>query len=326
LLLPPASTSSHRSAPTARCACSTCVHSSTRPSFTSRATDMAVRRKGAQRRRARRTRAAGDVGGWGVVLPPVFSGERRSAARASALPHPTPCAWRTCRWLWFAGSPVPLIRLAWNKQDPNYLATLTMDSNKVIILDIRVPSLPAAVLDGHSQCVNGLAWAPHSSCHICTAADDNQALIWDLSTLGQKQISGARRLVVVGGASPSADARCARAMRRPDPGVLRGVGGQPVAVVEGAARLGRHLLRQKAADLAGLSWPPRMRAPLARNLSRRNVAGAHQRHCAHPLSVLLRNAGTTHAHACASGRRSDRLCTRLNCELFVVSVCGADLS
>ena len=88
------------------------------------------------------------------------------------------------------GSPVPLIRLAWNKQDPNYLATLTMDSSKIIILDIRVPSLPAAVLDGHSQCVNSLAWAPHSSCHICTAADDNQALIWDLSNLGQKQISG----------------------------------------------------------------------------------------------------------------------------------------
>ena len=87
------------------------------------------------------------------------------------------------------GSPVPLIRLAWNKQDPNYLATLTMDSNKVIILDIRVPSLPAAVLDGHSQCVNSLAWAPHSAMHICTAGDDNQALIWDLSNLGQKQIS-----------------------------------------------------------------------------------------------------------------------------------------
>ena len=47
----------------------------------------------------------------------------------------------------------------------------------------------AAVLDGHSQCVNSLAWAPHSSCHICTAGDDNQALIWDLSSLGQKPIS-----------------------------------------------------------------------------------------------------------------------------------------
>ena len=35
-----------------------------------------------------------------------------------------------------------------------------MDSSKVVILDIRVPSLPAATLDGHMQCVNALAWAP----------------------------------------------------------------------------------------------------------------------------------------------------------------------
>jgi WD repeat-containing protein 68 len=86
------------------------------------------------------------------------------------------------------GSPMPLIRLAWNKQDPNYLATATMDSNKVVILDIRVPSVPCETLDGHTQCVNSIAWAPHSSCHICTAGDDNQALIWDLSSMGPKPI------------------------------------------------------------------------------------------------------------------------------------------
>ncbi len=32
---------------------------------------------------------------------------------------------------------VPLLRLAWNKQDPNYMATFMMDQNKVVILDIR---------------------------------------------------------------------------------------------------------------------------------------------------------------------------------------------
>jgi len=30
-----------------------------------------------------------------------------------------------------------LLRLAWNKQDPNYLATVMMDSSKVIVLDVR---------------------------------------------------------------------------------------------------------------------------------------------------------------------------------------------
>ncbi|KAB2596885.1 protein TRANSPARENT TESTA GLABRA 1 [Pyrus ussuriensis x Pyrus communis] len=31
----------------------------------------------------------------------------------------------------------PLLRLAWNKQDLRYMATILMDSNKVVILDIR---------------------------------------------------------------------------------------------------------------------------------------------------------------------------------------------
>eukprot|EP01113_Clastostelium_recurvatum_P045757 TRINITY_DN7912_c0_g1_i1.p1 TRINITY_DN7912_c0_g1~~TRINITY_DN7912_c0_g1_i1.p1 ORF type:complete len:327 (+),score=82.95 TRINITY_DN7912_c0_g1_i1:126-1106(+) len=77
----------------------------------------------------------------------------------------------------------PLLRLAWNKQDHNYLAAMPMDSQKVIILDIRVPSIPAAELQGHGAALNSLAWAPHSSCHICTAGDDRQALIWDLSNM-----------------------------------------------------------------------------------------------------------------------------------------------
>ena len=37
----------------------------------------------------------------------------------------------------------------------------------------------------HQAAVNALAWGPHSSCHICTAGDDSQALIWDLSSMSQ---------------------------------------------------------------------------------------------------------------------------------------------
>ena len=55
----------------------------------------------------------------------------------------------------------PLLRLEWNKQDPNYLATFMLDSRRTIILDIRVPSLPVAELGGHLGCVNATAWAPH---------------------------------------------------------------------------------------------------------------------------------------------------------------------
>lgn len=84
----------------------------------------------------------------------------------------------------------PLLRLGWNKQDPRYMATIMMDSSKVIVLDIRFPTLPVAELQRHQAGVNALAWAPHSSCHICSAGDDSQALIWDLSTMSQPLDSG----------------------------------------------------------------------------------------------------------------------------------------
>nr|CAD7257127.1 unnamed protein product [Timema shepardi] len=77
----------------------------------------------------------------------------------------------------------PLLRLAWNKQYPNYLATVAMDACEVIILDKRVPCTPVARLNNHRACVNGIAWAPHSSCHICTAGYDHQALIWDIQQM-----------------------------------------------------------------------------------------------------------------------------------------------
>lgn len=40
----------------------------------------------------------------------------------------------------------PLLRLAWNKQDPRFMATILLDSPKVVVLDIRFPTLPVAEL------------------------------------------------------------------------------------------------------------------------------------------------------------------------------------
>ena len=75
----------------------------------------------------------------------------------------------------------PLLRVAWNKKDPNYLATILADSPKAIISDIRVPSVPVAELIGHQAAINGIAWAPHSPYHICTCSDDGNSLIWDMT-------------------------------------------------------------------------------------------------------------------------------------------------
>ena len=53
----------------------------------------------------------------------------------------------------------------------------------MVVLDIRVPCVPAATLVKHKAPVNGMVWAPHSSCHICTAADDANAVIWDVRSI-----------------------------------------------------------------------------------------------------------------------------------------------
>ncbi|KAJ3049302.1 ddb1 and cul4 associated factor 7 [Rhizophlyctis rosea] len=82
----------------------------------------------------------------------------------------------------------PLLRLSWNKQDPNYLATFQMDSNTVLILDIRVPAVPITELHGHASTVNAVGWAPHSSVHLCTAGDDSQALVWDINGLIKNKV------------------------------------------------------------------------------------------------------------------------------------------
>ena len=72
---------------------------------------------------------------------------------------------------------VPLLRLSWNPLDTNYLATMMLDSNKVIIIDIRVPSYPATELTGHTQAVNAFSWSPESSSHIATCGEDKQVYV-----------------------------------------------------------------------------------------------------------------------------------------------------
>lgn len=76
-----------------------------------------------------------------------------------------------------------LMRLSWNANDHNYLASISADSRSVTVLDIRMATCPVAKLNTHTASVNALVWAPHSSCHIATCSDDKQALIWDLTQL-----------------------------------------------------------------------------------------------------------------------------------------------
>jgi WD repeat-containing protein 68 len=78
---------------------------------------------------------------------------------------------------------VPLLRVGWNEQDPHFLATIESEERFTTIIDIRMPNMPVAKLGGHSAPVTAFAWAPQSSCHICSAGDDARAFIWTLAGL-----------------------------------------------------------------------------------------------------------------------------------------------
>ena len=88
---------------------------------------------------------------------------------------------------------LPLLRLAANKMDANYLACFHHNSSSVQILDVRLPGSPVAELKAHSGLINGIVWAPNSTSHICTVAEDAQVLVWDVRGQNQHaQVAGSQ--------------------------------------------------------------------------------------------------------------------------------------
>lgn len=78
----------------------------------------------------------------------------------------------------------PLLRVAWNKLDQTYLATFGVEGTEVIIVDIRYNAAPVGYLrNGHTEPINSISWAPHSSTHLCSAGEDGNVFIWDLADL-----------------------------------------------------------------------------------------------------------------------------------------------
>jgi len=69
---------------------------------------------------------------------------------------------------------ISFLWLGWNKQVPCYMATILMDSSKVVVLDIWVPTAPVAELQQHQAWVNSVAWAPHSPCPYLDDGHDSQ--------------------------------------------------------------------------------------------------------------------------------------------------------
>jgi WD repeat-containing protein 68 len=95
----------------------------------------------------------------------------------------------------------PLLRIAFNPWDANYLATFHLDSECVQILDVRAPGSPILELRGHKAGINAVAWGPPGTGYgggsskgmICSAADDSQCLVYDLASATLRSASAQGR-------------------------------------------------------------------------------------------------------------------------------------
>ncbi|KAJ3238745.1 ddb1 and cul4 associated factor 7 [Chytriomyces hyalinus] len=117
-----------------------------------------------------------------------------------------------------------LLRIAWNRLDSNYIAVFgeggsdASGAGKVVVVDVRVPSVALLELSGHRMRkqevgagaskggsknatiaggVNAIAWAPHSSAHLCTVGEDAYALVWDLSKAAPRTVLDAPLLTYI---------------------------------------------------------------------------------------------------------------------------------
>lgn len=74
----------------------------------------------------------------------------------------------------------PMTRLKWNLVNPNFILTVIVDKNEIIILDQRKLSAPYGILKVHTNVVNNAIWAPQSNSNLISVSDDKSALLWDI--------------------------------------------------------------------------------------------------------------------------------------------------
>lgn len=63
----------------------------------------------------------------------------------------------------------PLLRIAFNPSDSNYMSTFHMDGSEIQILDMRSPGQPVLELKGHQGQINAVGWGSGDQPLLATA-------------------------------------------------------------------------------------------------------------------------------------------------------------
>jgi WD repeat-containing protein 68 len=92
----------------------------------------------------------------------------------------------TCSILFESKDNSPITRVEWNLNNSNFIAALGLDKNVIYIIDQRNTNSPYAFLSYHTNVVNSISWAPHSSAYICSGGDDKNAFIWDIQQISNE--------------------------------------------------------------------------------------------------------------------------------------------
>ncbi|CAI5756894.1 unnamed protein product [Candida verbasci] len=82
-----------------------------------------------------------------------------------------------------------LLTLSTSNIDQHHLATVGINSNQIIIIDMRMPGLPVAIIDGslngmNNAAINSIKYHPTSN-YLVSGGDDCQSLVWDLTNLSK---------------------------------------------------------------------------------------------------------------------------------------------
>ncbi|CUM64332.1 uncharacterized protein PRCAT00001933001 [Priceomyces carsonii] len=82
-----------------------------------------------------------------------------------------------------------LLKVSCSNVDQHHLATFGVNSNQILIIDMRMPGVPVANIDGSlgstsTASINSIKWHPTSNL-LLSGGDDCQALVWDCNALLQ---------------------------------------------------------------------------------------------------------------------------------------------